>query len=51
MKKTIYVDMDGVLADWDSGIAKMPESLKVKHKEHPEDMPLIGESENEPLIG
>lgn len=49
MKKILYVDMDNVLVDFKSGIARVPEGIKAKymddgskdHKPHFDDIPGI----------
>ena len=38
MKKVLYIDMDGVLADFDSGLARVPEDTRSEY-EWPEDIP------------
>ena len=39
MKKIVYVDMDGVLADFESGLAKQGKDVLEKYKKHPDEIP------------
>ena len=41
MKKILYVDMDNVLVDFGSGIAKLPESLQVEYRGRVDEVPGI----------
>jgi len=41
MKKILYVDMDNVLVDFSSGIAKIPKPLQVKYKGRIDEVPGI----------
>lgn len=39
VKKTVYVDMDGVLVDFNSGVNRLPAKTWEAYKDHPEDAP------------
>ena len=39
VKKTVYVDMDGVLVDFNSGVNRLPAKTREAYKDHPEDAP------------
>ena len=39
MKKIVYVDMDGVLADFESGLSKQGKDVQEKYKKHPDEIP------------
>jgi 5'(3')-deoxyribonucleotidase len=39
LKKTLYIDMDGVLCDFMSGVRKFPEDVQKKYANNPEDIP------------
>lgn len=39
VKKTVYVDMDGVLVDFNSSVNRLPAKTWEAYKEHPEDAP------------
>ena len=39
VKKTVYVDMDGVLVDFNSGVNRLPTKTRETYKDHPEDAP------------
>ena len=39
VKKTVYVDMDGVLVDFNSGVNRLPAKTRETYKDHPEDAP------------
>ncbi len=39
MKKILYIDMDGVLVDFESGLARVPDDVRDEHKGHEEDIP------------
>lgn len=41
MSKILYVDMDGVLADFDSGLDRVPDEVKREYEGHPDDIPGI----------
>jgi 5'(3')-deoxyribonucleotidase len=41
MKKRLYVDMDGVLVNFKSGIDKLPEDVKKQYEGHLDDVPGI----------
>ncbi len=41
MKKILYVDMDNVLVDFASGIAKLPKHLQIEYKERIDEVPGI----------
>lgn len=41
MKKVLYIDMDNVLVDFPSGIAKLDETTKEKYKDNYDDTPGI----------
>lgn len=41
VKKTVYVDMDGVLVDFNSGVNRLPTKTWEAYKDHPEDAPGI----------
>ncbi len=41
MKKILYVDMDNVLVDFSSGIAKIPKNLQIKYKGRIDEVPGI----------
>ena len=41
MKKILYVDMDGVLVDFQSGIDRLDEQTKSQHKENMDEVPGI----------
>ena len=40
-KKRLFIDMDNVLVDFPSGIAKLPEDIKSKYDGHLDDVPGI----------
>ena len=40
-KKIVYVDMDNVLVDFPSGIAKLSQDLRLKYKDDPDEVPGI----------
>ena len=40
-KKILYVDLDNVLVDFQSGIVKLPEEVKIKFEGHLDDVPNI----------
>ncbi|MFO8021814.1 MAG: hypothetical protein R6U65_05045 [Perlabentimonas sp.] len=39
--KILYIDMDGVLVDFHSGIAQLDEQTRIKYKDNPDDIPGI----------
>jgi FMN phosphatase YigB (HAD superfamily) len=39
LKKTLYVDMDGVLVDFNSGINRLSSKMWESYYSHPEDAP------------
>lgn len=39
MKMIVYVDMDGVLADFESGLAKQGKEVLEKYNKHPDEIP------------
>ena len=39
--KIIYIDMDGVLVDFQSGIDKLDETTRIKFKDNLDDVPGI----------
>ena len=41
MKKILYVDMDNVIVDFASGVAKIPERLKIQYNERLDEVPGI----------
>ena len=41
MRKILYVDMDNVLVDFRSGIARLPQNLATKYAERPDEAPGI----------
>lgn len=41
MSKILYVDMDGVLADFNSGLDRVPDEVKCEYEGHPDDIPGI----------
>ena len=41
MKKILYIDMDNVLVDFSSGVARISEQLKIKYKERLDEVPGI----------
>ncbi len=41
MKKILYVDMDNVLVDFASGIAKIPKRLQIEYKGRIDEVPGI----------
>lgn len=40
-RKILYIDMDGVLVDFNSGVAKLDESLKLTYRDHYDHVPGI----------
>lgn len=38
-KKTLYIDMDGVLADFDSAVAKLSPEVREQYRGHLDDVP------------
>jgi 5'-nucleotidase len=41
VKKILYIDMDGVLVDFESGLARIPDELRSQYGEHADDIPGI----------
>lgn len=41
MKKTLYIDMDNVIVDFQSGIDKLTEEVQKKYEGHLDDVPGI----------
>jgi len=41
MKKILYIDMDGVLVDFESGIAQIPENIRSQYDDRLDDVPGI----------
>jgi len=50
MMKKLYFDMDGVLVDFDSALAKQPKEVLDKYKEHPDNIPGLF-AEMDPIPG
>ena len=50
MKKTLYVDMDNVLVDFASGIAKTPERIQIEYQGRIDEVPGIF-SLMKPMVG
>lgn len=40
-KKILYIDMDGVLVDFESGLARVPRQTQLEYGEHPDRIPGI----------
>jgi 5'-nucleotidase len=41
MQKIVYVDMDNVLVDFQSGVDRLPEEVRARYASHPDDVPGI----------
>jgi 5'-nucleotidase len=41
MKKTLYIDMDNVLVDFKSGLDQIPQEIKTKFADNPDNIPNI----------